>query len=124
MLGSAEKMLISFVHHAQAGGHVEARRVEHLSELSEFDVVVNCGGLRGAELSGDTSAYPVRGQVIGVQTDGQTDRGRQRPDTASIVPFCSQLKRSARCIPFGNVIMRRCRRGRRICSKTGSKTAD
>ena len=49
---------------AQAGGGVDARRVECLEELAGYDLVVNCTGIRGAQqLFNDTTMYPIRGQV-------------------------------------------------------------
>lgn len=49
---------------AQAGGTVDARRLEALEELAGYDLVVNCSGLRGAsQLFGDKTVYPIRGQV-------------------------------------------------------------
>ncbi|XP_005002084.2 D-aspartate oxidase [Cavia porcellus] len=44
------------------------RRVEDLWELQpSFDIVVNCSGLGSRELVGDSTVFPLRGQVLQVQ---------------------------------------------------------
>ncbi|MFI2280639.1 FAD-dependent oxidoreductase [Nocardia beijingensis] len=45
------------------------RRLDDLADLSP-DVVVNCAGLRAAELVGDPHAYPIRGQIVRVTNPG------------------------------------------------------
>ena len=48
----------------QAGGTIDARRLECLEELAGYDLIVNCTGIRGAQqLFNDTTMYPIRGQV-------------------------------------------------------------
>jgi D-amino-acid oxidase len=47
---------------ANSGGSIEYRRVDDLAELP--GLVVNCTGLGAAELVGDDSVYPIRGQVV------------------------------------------------------------
>lgn len=42
-----------------------------LLERFNADLIVNCTGLAGAELAGDTSCYPIRGGLIRVINDGQ-----------------------------------------------------
>ena len=46
------------------GGEIVNRKVESLSELSGFDVVVNCAGLGARDLVGDRELHPLRGQVV------------------------------------------------------------
>jgi len=48
------------------GGEIVNRKVESLSELSGFDVVVNCAGLGARDLVGDRELHPLRGQVMRV----------------------------------------------------------
>ena len=44
----------------QAGGQVQRRKIHDMSELAEFDVVVNCMGLGAKELFHDAKLFPVR----------------------------------------------------------------
>ena len=44
----------------QAGGVLDRRKVGDLSELSEYDVVVNCLGLGALKLFNDDKMFPVR----------------------------------------------------------------
>ena len=48
----------------QNKGIVERRRVENLSELGSYDIVVNCTGLGARTLMGDSSLHPVRGDSV------------------------------------------------------------
>ena len=50
------------------GGEIVNRKVESLSELSGFDVVVNCAGLGARDLVGDRELHPLRGQVVQWET--------------------------------------------------------
>ena len=45
---------------AQAGGQVQRRKISDLSELAEYDVVVNCMGLGAKKLFHDDKLFPVR----------------------------------------------------------------
>ena len=53
-------------------GVLRTRRVASVSELCgpDVDAVVNCTGLAARTLVGDTSVYPVRGQIIRVTNPG------------------------------------------------------
>ena len=58
-----------------AGGVVEERSVEDLSEAAEAggaDVVVNCTGIGARELVPDAAVRPVRGQLVVVENPGIT----------------------------------------------------
>ncbi len=45
----------------QAGGSVQQRKINNLSEIAqEFDLVVNCAGLGSKELFKDDKLTPVR----------------------------------------------------------------
>ena len=46
------------------GGHFVQKKVKDISELSSYDIVVNCTGMGSVELVGDTSIYPVRGDAV------------------------------------------------------------
>ncbi|WP_280186538.1 FAD-dependent oxidoreductase, partial [Nocardia gipuzkoensis] len=48
------------------------RTVARLGDLADLapDVVVNCAGLRAAELVGDPEVYPIRGQIVRVANPG------------------------------------------------------
>ncbi|MEV6415555.1 FAD-dependent oxidoreductase [Kribbella sp. NPDC051718] len=56
------------------GGRQETRRVDQLGELDDLqpDVIVNCAGLAAGALVGDTSTYPIRGQIVRVTNPGLT----------------------------------------------------
>lgn len=44
----------------QAGGKIERRRVNNLSELADYDIVVNCAGLASKQLFPDDKLTAVR----------------------------------------------------------------
>lgn len=44
----------------QAGGKVQRRRISDLSELADFDIVINCMGLGAKTLFHDDKLFPVR----------------------------------------------------------------
>ena len=44
----------------QVGGVLDRRKVDSLSELTGYDVVVNCLGLGAKELFNDKEMFPVR----------------------------------------------------------------
>ncbi len=48
------------------GGIVERRKIGSLSEVSSYDVIVNCTGLNAYQLVGDSECYPIRGQIYRV----------------------------------------------------------
>ena len=48
----------------QKGVSFVQKKVKELSELNEYDVVINCTGLGSYELLGDHSLYPVHGDAI------------------------------------------------------------
>ena len=56
----------------ERGGEIVSQRVSDLAELAGpgVDAVVNCPGLAARELVGDSSVYPVRGQVVRVKNPG------------------------------------------------------
>ena len=56
------------------GGELVRRRVSALDELIDdaVDAVVNCSGLAARSIVGDTSVYPVRGQIVRVTNPGLT----------------------------------------------------
>ncbi|KAL5505240.1 hypothetical protein EMCRGX_G006642 [Ephydatia muelleri] len=49
------------------GGLIERKKVSSLSEFDGYDVVVNCTGLGARDLVGDTSIYPIRGQILALK---------------------------------------------------------
>ncbi|WP_040779459.1 FAD-dependent oxidoreductase [Nocardia pneumoniae] len=55
-----------------AGARRVLRTVHRLDDLTDLspDVVVNCAGLRAAELVGDPDVYPIRGQIVRVTNPG------------------------------------------------------
>ncbi|WP_181723316.1 FAD-dependent oxidoreductase [Nocardia gipuzkoensis] len=55
-----------------AGARRVLRTVARLGDLADLapDVVVNCAGLRSAELVGDPEVYPIRGQIVRVANPG------------------------------------------------------
>ena len=48
----------------EAGGITLQKKVHSLSELSSFDVIINCAGLGAAELTADTNLYPASGHIV------------------------------------------------------------
>ena len=48
------------------GGLIVQKRVSNLREFDDYDVIINCTGLGARDLVGDTSVYPIRGQILGV----------------------------------------------------------
>ena len=46
--------------HLQAGGRLRHQNVTGLADFAKFDMVINCGGLRGGKLFGDDKVIPVR----------------------------------------------------------------
>ena len=50
----------------QLGGGLERREVRSVDEVAGDAVVVNCTGLGSRELLGDTSLFPIRGEVLRV----------------------------------------------------------
>jgi len=71
------------------GGELIRRRVGSLDELMHGDVdcVVNCSGLAAHSIVGDTSVYPVRGQIVRVTNPGLTlsVRDEHHPDGRAYV---------------------------------------
>ena len=60
---------LNWLHHhfTERGGLMVRRKIKNLSQLTrDYDVVVNCTGLGARELVGDSSLYPVRGQLLEV----------------------------------------------------------
>jgi len=58
--------------YVEGGGHQVVRRIDALPELLDLnpDVIVNCAGLAAGKLVGDTSTYPIRGQIVRVVNPG------------------------------------------------------
>ncbi|WP_020391475.1 FAD-dependent oxidoreductase [Kribbella catacumbae] len=58
--------------YVDGGGHQVVRRIDALHDLLDLapDVIVNCGGLAAGKLVGDTSTYPIRGQIVRVVNPG------------------------------------------------------
>merc|ERR1712198_564324 len=50
----------------QQKGKIIRRKIENISELKNYDVVVNCSGLGANALIGDDTIKPLRGQVMRV----------------------------------------------------------
>lgn len=70
------------------GGQVTTRQLHSLAEVSDgADVVVNCAGLGAGALVGDSSVYPVRGQIVRVSNPGLTMsvRDEDHPDGRAYV---------------------------------------
>ncbi len=44
----------------QAGGELRHQTIGKLAELADYDILVNCGGLRAGKLFGDGKVIPVR----------------------------------------------------------------
>lgn len=48
------------------GGVIKRKFVNNFQELADFDVVVNCTGVKARTLAGDDRVQPIRGQVTRV----------------------------------------------------------
>ncbi len=55
-------LLLCFQQHflLQAGGELRHQTIGKLAELADYDLLVNCGGLRAGKLFGDDKVIPVR----------------------------------------------------------------
>lgn len=51
----------------QAGGKLQQQNITCLADFAEYDMVINCGGLRGGKLFGDDKVIPVRCRNLPVQ---------------------------------------------------------
>lgn len=49
------------------GGIVVQAKVNNLSDLSNFDIIINCSGLAAAQLAEDPKVYPAAGQLVSVR---------------------------------------------------------
>lgn len=56
-----------------AGGVVERRTARSLDEIEGASVIVNCAGLKGGDLAGDSDLRPIRGQHVVVNNPGITE---------------------------------------------------
>ena len=55
----------------ESGGIMMQRRIRNLKDLAgDYDIVVNCAGIGARELVGDSSVFPVRGQLVEAQATG------------------------------------------------------
>ena len=52
----------------QLGGQLTQQTVHNLADWQQEQPLINCTGLGAGELVGDTAVYPIRGQIIQVQT--------------------------------------------------------
>ena len=67
------------------GGLIVQHKVESLSELSSYDIVINCTGLGARELVGDESLFPVRGQLVAVKAPWmKTIYYNREPDLSTV----------------------------------------
>lgn len=48
------------------GGAIKQKIVNNFEELLDFDVVINCVGLKAEKLAEDSRVHPIRGQVTRV----------------------------------------------------------
>jgi D-amino-acid oxidase len=81
---------------AAAGVRVEIRAVRSLDEaLAEAPLVVNCTGLGAAELVGDRSVHPIRGQVVRVENPGverfTVDAGGHAEEITYVIPRSADI---------------------------------
>ena len=51
----------------KAGGITLQAKVNNLSELTSYDIVINCTGLGAAQLVGDPNVYPAAGHIVSVK---------------------------------------------------------
>ncbi len=75
------------------GGEIVRKQITDLGQLVDYELVVNCSGLGSIELVGDSTMYPVKGQILKV---------RNRVDvrhTIADFPFDAAGEQSAYLIP-------------------------
>ncbi|XP_060533800.1 D-aspartate oxidase [Cylas formicarius] len=53
------------------GGRIIERHIRSLSELTDYDVMVNCTGLNARRLIDDDKLIPIRGQIVNVEAPWQ-----------------------------------------------------
>lgn len=73
----------------RAGGNVVQKKVHALSELSSYNIVINCSGLGAVELVGDHSLYPGAGHLVSIKAPWISQFFRGEPgktDRAYIYP--------------------------------------
>lgn len=51
----------------ERGGLITKRKIESFTELSTYDIIINCTGLGAKELACDGSMEPARGQIVVVK---------------------------------------------------------
>ncbi|KAG8444669.1 hypothetical protein GDO86_009728 [Hymenochirus boettgeri] len=69
------------------GGMVQTQRVNNVWDLhGKYDIIVNCSGIGSRDLFGDTSLYPVKGQVVQVHAPWLTHFIRDGDGSTYIYP--------------------------------------
>ena len=48
------------------GGQINRRKISTLSELTDYDIIINCTGLGARHLVNDPLVYPIQGQTVAV----------------------------------------------------------
>ena len=69
------------------GGLIVQCKVESLSELCSYDIIINCTGLGARELVGDKSLFPVRGQLVAVKAPWMKEIHHHREHDLSNVAY-------------------------------------
>ena len=70
------------------GGQIAERKISNVSELKNYDIIINCSGLGARQLVNDTFVYPIRGQIVAVkpQTAITTVYERYNKTSPLIIP--------------------------------------
>ncbi len=67
IVAGTEYMSVLLERIKKLGGVFVRRKVESLSDLNSFDVVINCAGLGARELACDSAMYPSKGILLSVR---------------------------------------------------------
>jgi len=75
------------------GGNINQREIQNIDELNSSGPIINCTGLGARKLWGDTSVYPIQGQIIKVEPNANVQAisaeyamGEQSDELAYIIP--------------------------------------
>ena len=70
------------------GGIISKRTISNLSELRDYDIIINCTGLGAKQLVNDPLVYPIRGQIVAVKPKQEIETVYERYGESSplIIP--------------------------------------
>jgi glycine/D-amino acid oxidase-like deaminating enzyme len=83
----------------ELGGSMECRKINNLSELVSYGVVINCTGMGARELVNDQNMYPLRGHMMSVKAPWIKQWHIRR------IPFDNNISRSALIFPHADKVL-------------------